>query len=66
MAADPNKRECDPERLKAHPFFTSIDWTALVKRQLPSPRVTISSIEIRSDEPTADAESPFANFTWNP
>jgi len=35
----PTKRLCDPEQIKAHPYFASIDWEKLAKKQLKPPYI---------------------------
>lgn len=39
LERNPTKRLCDPEKIKAHPYFSAIDWEKLEKKELPPPYV---------------------------
>jgi len=37
LERDPLKRLADPKLLKAHPYFKSVDWGALLDKEIPAP-----------------------------
>lgn len=39
LERSPSKRLCDPEKIKAHPFFSSIDWAKLAEKELIPPYI---------------------------
>eukprot|EP01087_Luapelamoeba_hula_P017351 TRINITY_DN545_c0_g1_i1.p1 TRINITY_DN545_c0_g1~~TRINITY_DN545_c0_g1_i1.p1 ORF type:complete len:466 (+),score=100.63 TRINITY_DN545_c0_g1_i1:146-1543(+) len=39
LERNPADRMADPEKIKQHPFFTSIDWDGLVKKQVRPPYI---------------------------
>eukprot|EP00029_Vermamoeba_vermiformis_P004877 TRINITY_DN1557_c0_g2_i1.p1 TRINITY_DN1557_c0_g2~~TRINITY_DN1557_c0_g2_i1.p1 ORF type:complete len:790 (-),score=199.93 TRINITY_DN1557_c0_g2_i1:24-2393(-) len=69
---EPNLEErlCDPQSLKEHPFFASIDWTKLMNKELPAPACSqINSNEIEQEPledigPAKSSDDIFKNFDW--
>lgn len=39
LERNPAKRLCDPAKIKAHPYFSSIDWDKLERKEIPPPYV---------------------------
>jgi serine/threonine protein kinase len=39
LERDPAQRLCDPDQIKAHPFFKTIDWTKLADKRVTPPYV---------------------------
>lgn len=37
LKIDPKHRLCDPDTVKAHPFFASIDWEYLMRGEVEAP-----------------------------
>jgi len=48
LERNPTKRLCMPDKIKAHPFFSSIDWDKLARKELPPPYVPPVVIAARS------------------
>jgi serine/threonine protein kinase len=39
LERDPAKRLCEPDQIKAHPFFKTIDWQKLAEQKVTPPYV---------------------------
>lgn len=82
LERDPEKRLQNPEIIKTHPFFSSIDWVRLINKEIPPPFVPdvkdegdFSNIDpaFTAEDPTlSDEEGPagntpgFEGFTYIP
>jgi serine/threonine protein kinase len=69
---EPNLEErlCDPQGLKEHPFFASIDWSKMMNKELPAPSFTqIGSNEVDQESledigPATSSDDIFKSFDW--
>lgn len=50
LERDPNKRLQDPDTIKAHPYFKSIDWKAMSRKEVKAPYVPNQSGSIESTD----------------
>jgi len=57
LERDPELRLQDPEKIKRHPFFKSIDWTLLVEKKIQPPFVP----EVASKDDTSNIDSTFTD-----
>lgn len=55
MERDPEKRLQDPENIKLHPFFGSIDWQKLVAKAITPPYVP----EVKGESDTSNIDPVF-------
>jgi len=69
---EPNLEErlCDPQGLKEHPFFASIDWTKMMNKELSAPAFSqLSSSEVDQEPledigPASSSDDIFKSFDW--
>jgi len=54
LERDPAKRLTDPEKIRAHPYFASIDWAKLEKREVKPP--FIPNVKDKTDFSQFDAD----------
>jgi len=57
LERDPELRLQDPEKIKRHPFFKSIDWNLLIEKKISPPFVP----EVSSKEDTSNIDSTFTD-----
>jgi len=50
LERDPNKRLQDPDTIKAHPYFKTIDWKAMARKEVKPPYVPNASGSIESTD----------------
>jgi len=57
LERDPGLRLQDPEKIKRHPFFKSIDWNLLIEKKIPPPFIP----EVTGKEDTSNIDSTFTD-----
>eukprot|EP01117_Protostelium_nocturnum_P008951 TRINITY_DN3213_c0_g1_i1.p1 TRINITY_DN3213_c0_g1~~TRINITY_DN3213_c0_g1_i1.p1 ORF type:complete len:442 (+),score=185.70 TRINITY_DN3213_c0_g1_i1:123-1448(+) len=74
LERDPTKRLADPKSIKSHPYFNSIDWDKLLRKEIPPPFIppvkgqtdtsmvdpTFTSERITVLEPADPSETPIS------
>ena len=60
LIRDPEQRMTDPEQIKAHPWFSSIDWDLLLAKEITPPYIppVKGKLDTSQVDPTFTTEEP--------